>query len=330
VIAKTAEQTPLMAAAAVRLLHRAGVPADALHLIPGDGPSLAAPLLADRRLAGVAFTGSTTAAAAINRALAARAGPLAVLIAETGGLNTMIVDSSALPEQVTRDAVASAFRSAGQRCSALRVLCLQEDIADKTIAMIAGAMAELNVSDPALLATDVGPVIDAEALTRLEAHAERMAATGRTIFEVAAKPEWRNGTFFAPLAYEIPNLADLTEEVFGPILHIVRYRGSDLDALIDQINATGYGLTASIHSRIDSRAAAIASRLKVGNIYINRNQIGAVVGVQPFGGEGLSGTGPKAGGPRYLHRFALERTISIDTTAKGGNAALLAADQDPR
>ncbi|MDX2142375.1 MAG: bifunctional proline dehydrogenase/L-glutamate gamma-semialdehyde dehydrogenase PutA [Rhodospirillaceae bacterium] len=330
VIAKPAEQTPLMAAAAVRLLHRAGVPADALHLVPGDGPALAAPLLSDRRLTGVAFTGSTAAAAAINRALAARAGPLAVLIAETGGVNAMIVDSSALPEQVTRDAVASAFRSAGQRCSALRVLCLQDDIADKTIAMLAGAMAELNVGDPALLATDVGPVIDGEALARLQAHATRMDREGKKIFEIAAKPEWRSGTFFAPRAYEIPSLAHLTEEVFGPILHVVRYRGSDLDAVIEQINATGYGLTASIHSRVDSRAASIAARLKVGNIYINRNQVGAVVGVQPFGGEGLSGTGPKAGGPRYLHRFALERTVSIDTTAKGGNAALLAADPDQR
>jgi RHH-type proline utilization regulon transcriptional repressor/proline dehydrogenase/delta 1-pyrroline-5-carboxylate dehydrogenase len=283
--------------------------------------------LADPRLAGVAFTGSTAAARTINRALAAREGPLAVLIAETGGQNAMIVDSSALPEQVTRDVVASAFRSAGQRCSALRVLFLQDDIADATIAMIAGAMAELTVGDPALLATDVGPVIDAEAKARLDRHCAAMARAGRTIRAATPSPALAKGTFVVPYAFEIPSLELLTEEVFGPVLHVIRYRLSELDRVIDAINATGYGLTASIHSRIDSRADAIAARLKVGNIYINRNQIGAVVGVQPFGGEGLSGTGPKAGGPHYLQRFALERTVSADITAKGGNPDLLAADR---
>ncbi|MBM3514258.1 MAG: aldehyde dehydrogenase family protein, partial [Alphaproteobacteria bacterium] len=297
----------------------------ALHLLLGDGPALSAPLLSDARLAGVAFTGSTAAAQSINRALAARSGPLATLIAETGGQNAMIVDSSALPEQVARDAVRSAFQSAGQRCSALRVLFLQESIADRVIALIAGMMSALVVGDPALLATDVGPVIDAKALARLEAHVARMETVGRRIGATPLGAATKRGTFLAPQAFEIPSLDVLAGETFGPVLHVVRYQAEAIDAVVNAINSTGFGLTASLHSRIDSRIAEISARLRVGNLYVNRNQIGAVVGVQPFGGEGLSGTGPKAGGPHYLHRFAVERTLSIDTTAKGGNAALLSA-----
>jgi RHH-type proline utilization regulon transcriptional repressor/proline dehydrogenase/delta 1-pyrroline-5-carboxylate dehydrogenase len=322
VIAKPAEQTPLIAAAAVRLLHQAGVPAAALNLLPGDGPTVGQPLIADPRIAGVAFTGSTDTARLINLALARRDGPLGTLIAETGGQNAMIVDSSALPEQVVSDAVTSAFQSAGQRCSALRILCLQEDVAERIIAMLAGAIAELEMGDPALLSTDVGPVIDREALQRLEAHVERIAGTGRII--ARARPAAHDhGTFLAPVAVEIDRVDRLTGEVFGPVLHVVRYKEDALEPLLDQIVATGYGLTLGIHSRIDETVDRVRQRLGVGNTYVNRNMIGAVVGVQPFGGERLSGTGPKAGGPFYLHRFALERTLSIDTTAAGGNASLL-------
>ena len=327
VLAKPAEQTPLIAAEAVRLLHQAGIPADILHFLPGDGPTLANAVLEDSRLAGVAFTGGTEAAQAINRRLAGRSGPLATLIAETGGQNAMIVDSSALPEQVARDAIAGAFRTAGQRCSALRVLFVQEDVADKMLTMIAGAMAELVVGDPALLSTDVGPIIDQDALKKLEAHAALMDREAKLLAKADLGGACANGTFFAPRLYEIPSLDLLTGEVFGPVLHAVRYAAKDLDRVIDAVNGTGFGLTCAIHSRIAHRSAHIAARLKVGNIYINRNQIGAVVGVQPFGGEGLSGTGPKAGGPHYLHRFALERVISTDTTAAGGNAALLAGGE---
>ncbi len=323
VIAKPAEQTPLIAAAAVKLLHQAGVPEAALHLLPGDGPSIGAPLAADPRVAGIAFTGSTETARAINLALAKREGPLAALIAETGGQNAMIVDSSALPEQVVGDAITSAFQSAGQRCSALRILCLQEEVADRVIAMLAGAIAELRVGDPALLATDVGPVIDQEALERLEAHAERMGRQGRVLARATLGPETAHGTFMAPIAVEIDRLDRLTGEVFGPVLHVLRYREDRLDAVLDEIQQTGYGLTLGIHSRIDETVERVRARLGVGNTYVNRNMIGAVVGVQPFGGERLSGTGPKAGGPFYLHRFAVERTLSIDTTAAGGNASLL-------
>jgi RHH-type proline utilization regulon transcriptional repressor/proline dehydrogenase/delta 1-pyrroline-5-carboxylate dehydrogenase len=235
----------------------------------------------------------------------------------------MIVDSSALPEQVAKDALASAFQSAGQRCSALRVLYLQDDVADRLIAMLAGAMDELRIGDPSRLATDVGPVIDTDALAMLQRHAARMDAAARTIRKLPLGPETAHGTFFPPSAYEIGGIAELPGEVFGPILHVVRYDDARLDAVIDDINGAGYGLTVSIHSRIDATVEHIRRRLRVGNMYVNRNQIGAVVGVQPFGGEGLSGTGPKAGGPRYLHRFALERSLSIDTTAGGGNAGLL-------
>ncbi len=324
VIAKPAEQTPLVGAHAVGLLHEAGVPGDVLHLLPGDGPTVGARLAADPRIAGIAFTGSTDTARAINQTLARRPGPIVPLIAETGGLNAMIVDSSALAEQVIADALLSAFNSAGQRCSGLRVLFIQDDVAPKFIDMLAGAMAELVIGDPALLATDVGPVIDADAKTNLEAHAKRMAREGRLIYECKLGPECANGTFFGPCAYEIDGLLRLEREVFGPILHVVRFGAERLDEIIRQVNATGYGLTLGIHSRIDSTIERIRRVARVGNLYVNRNMIGAVVGVQPFGGEGLSGTGPKAGGPYYLHRFALERTVAVDTTAQGGNASLLA------
>jgi RHH-type proline utilization regulon transcriptional repressor/proline dehydrogenase/delta 1-pyrroline-5-carboxylate dehydrogenase len=328
VIAKPAEQTPLIAAAAVRILHEAGVPADVLHLLPGDGPSVGAPLVADPRIAGVAFTGSTETARAINQVLAARTGPIVPLIAETGGQNAMIVDSSALPEQVVRDVLISSFQSAGQRCSALRVLFVQEDIAEKLEEMLVGAMGELRVGDPALLSTDVGPVIDEAAKDVLEAHADRMVHEGELLHCVPLGPDTAHGSFVAPRAFRIDRLERLEREVFGPILHVIRFAGDRLDAVLESINATGYGLTLGIHSRIDSTVHYIHERLRVGNAYVNRNMIGAVVGVQPFGGEGLSGTGPKAGGPRYLHRFATERTLTIDTTAAGGNASLLSLQEE--
>ena len=325
VVAKPAEQTPLIAAAAVRLLHEAGIPADVLHLLPGAG-DVGARLVAAPAIAGVAFTGSTETAWAINRTLAAKDGPIVPLIAETGGQNAMIIDSSALAEQVVDDVVASSFHSAGQRCSALRVLFVQDEIAANVVPMLTGAMAALRIGDPALLRTDVGPVIDARARDMLDAHAARMRDEGTLVFGAALGPETEHGTFAAPQVFEIDRLDRLTREVFGPILHVVRYGAADLDQVIDAVNATGYGLTLGIHSRIDATVAHIARRVRAGNAYVNRNMIGAVVGVQPFGGEGLSGTGPKAGGPRYLHRFATERTLSIDTTAAGGNAALMSLD----
>ncbi len=328
VVAKPAEQTPLIAMRAVELLHRAGVPGDVLHLLPGDGPSVGAPLVADPRIAGVAFTGSTEVAQGINRSLAGRNGPLAALIAETGGQNAMIVDSSALPEQVVRDVLTSSFQSAGQRCSALRILCVQSDIADKLIAMLAGAMAELRVGDPGLLSTDVGPVIDEPARETLQAHARRMAREAKKIYELPLGPDCANGTFLAPAAFEIDRPGVLEREVFGPILHVVRFRQDRLDELLDAIDGLGYGLTLGIHSRIDATVRHIHERLRIGNTYVNRNMIGAVVGVQPFGGERLSGTGPKAGGPHYLPRFAVERSLAVDTTAAGGNASLLSLQEE--
>jgi RHH-type proline utilization regulon transcriptional repressor/proline dehydrogenase/delta 1-pyrroline-5-carboxylate dehydrogenase len=325
VLAKPAEQTPLIAAAATRLLHEAGVPADVLHLLPGDGPKIGAALFGDPRLAGVAFTGSTEAATAINRALAARFGPIATLVAETGGQNAMIVDSTALPEQVARDALSSAFDSAGQRCSALRVAFIQDDVADRMLDIILGAMDELSIGDPMELSTDIGPVIDEEARETLRQHAQRMRREGKLLRALAVPERYGSGVFFAPHAFEIDSLARLPREVFGPILHVIRFEGDRLDKVCDAINATGYGLTLGIHSRIAETANFVRKRVRVGNVYVNRNQIGAVVGQQPFGGEGLSGTGPKAGGPNYLHRFALERTYTVNTTAAGGNAALLSS-----
>ena len=326
VVAKPAEQTPLVAAQAVRLLLQAGVPPDVLHFVPGDGAIVGARLVADARVAGVAFTGSTETAHLIHRALAAREGAIPVLIAETGGQNAMIVDSSALPEQVVLDAAYSAFNSAGQRCSALRVLCVQEDIAAKVQRLLAGHMNELVVGNPALLATDVGPAIDAQARDVLERHAREIARGARWQHRCTLGRETERGTFVAPLAVQIDSPGVLAREVFGPILHVVTYRARDLEALVDAINATGYGLTFGIHSRIDSTVQRVAARVAAGNVYVNRNMIGAIVGTQPFGGCGLSGTGPKAGGPRYLHRFAHERTLTINTSAVGGNASLLAME----
>ena len=323
VLAKPAEQTPLIAAAAVKLLHEAGVPSSVLHYLPGDGPQIGGALFGDARLAGVAFTGSTDAATAINRALAARNGSLATLIAETGGQNAMIVDSTALPEQVARDVLSSAFDSAGQRCSALRVLFLQDDVADKMLHMILGAMDELKIGDPMRLDTDIGPVIDEDSRKMLEAHATRMTREAKLLRKLPLGPEHEHGTFFAPHAFEIDSLARLEREVFGPVLHVVRYAADRLGEVCDAINVTGYGLTLGLHSRIEETAAFVRARVHAGNFYVNRNQIGAVVGVQPFGGEELSGTGPKAGGPNYLLRFALERTYTVNTAAAGGNAALL-------
>jgi len=323
VIAKPAEQTNLVGWQAVTLLHEAGIPAAALQYVPGDGASVGAALTADPRVAGVAFTGSTDTARAINRAMAARDAAIGVLIAETGGQNALIADSSALPEQLVKDALASAFTSAGQRCSAARVLFVQADIADKVASMLAGAMAELSVGDPALLSTDVGPVIDHDARCLLDEHAGRMQGQARLIAQAPLGAGTEHGTFFAPRAWELDSLSQLTRENFGPALHLIRWQASELDAVVDAINATGYGLTMGIHSRIDETIERIVQRAKVGNVYVNRNQIGAVVGVQPFGGQNQSGTGPKAGGPHYLPRFATEKTVTINTTAAGGNASLL-------
>ncbi len=323
VIAKPAEQTGIIATEAVKLMHRAGIPGDVLHLLPGDGAKVGSQLVRDQRVSGVAFTGSTETARLINQALAAREGPIVPLIAETGGQNAMIVDSTALPEQVVNDVVASSFQSAGQRCSALRVLFLQQDIADRVITMLSGAMNELRVGDPARLSTDVGPVIDGEAKAVLEAHITRMQKEARLLNRTGLAEEASKGTFVAPAAFEIDSVAQLEREVFGPVLHVVRFQAERLDAVIDAINTAGYGLTFGIHSRIDSTIEHVLKRLRVGNAYVNRNTIGAVVGVQPFGGEGLSGTGPKAGGPHYLHRYATERTVTTDTTAAGGNASLM-------
>ena len=280
-------------------------------------------------VAGVAFTGSTAAAASINRALAAKDGPIAALIAETGGVNAMIVDATALPEQVSDDVVASAFRSAGQRCSALRLLCLQEDVADRMIAMIAGAARELEIGDPRDIGVDIGPVIDAEAKAALLAHVELLRVQGET---GAATPHFSGelpasapagGHYVAPHIFELRSAADLKSEIFGPILHMVRYKASELDSLLDAIEANGFGLTLGVHSRIDGTIARILDRRLAGNCYVNRNMIGAVVGTQPFGGFNLSGTGPKAGGPHYLDRFAVERTVTINTAAVGGNVSLI-------
>ncbi|MDE2149642.1 MAG: bifunctional proline dehydrogenase/L-glutamate gamma-semialdehyde dehydrogenase PutA [Gammaproteobacteria bacterium] len=328
VVAKPAEQTPLIAARMVALLREAGVPEAALQCCLGDG-AVGAALVACPQVAGVAFTGSVEVARSINRTLAQRDAPIAALIAETGGQNAMIVDSSALPEQVVRDAVASAFGSAGQRCSALRVLYLQEEISDRVIEMLCGAMRELVVGDPRYLATDVGPVIDDDARRKLVAHAQQLHGKHRVLCELTLPPACAHGSYFAPLLAEIPGIQALESEHFGPILHVARYRARDLDRVIHAINATGYGLTLGIHSRIESTWRQIQAQAKVGNVYVNRGMTGAVVGVQPFGGEGLSGTGPKAGGPHYLSRFVTERTLSVNTAAIGGNARLLAASGDP-
>jgi RHH-type transcriptional regulator, proline utilization regulon repressor / proline dehydrogenase / delta 1-pyrroline-5-carboxylate dehydrogenase len=323
VIAKPAEQTPHIAAAAVRLFHQAGIAPTALHLVPGDG-AVGDLLVAHPHAAGVAFTGSTEVGRIINRRLAAKHGPIVPLIAETGGINAMIVDATALPEQVTDDVIASAFRSAGQRCSALRLLCLQDEVADRIIAMVAGAARELKIGDPRDPATHVGPVIDAAAKDKLDGWVAGMEAQGRVLFRGGAQGLPVAGHYVPPAIIELERAADLREEVFGPVLHVVRYRADELDRLLGDIAATDYGLTLGIQSRIDSTVRHIVERLSTGNIYVNRNIIGAVVGTQPFGGSGLSGTGPKAGGPNYLRRFALEQVVTVNTTAVGGNASLLA------
>ena len=318
VVSKPAEQTPRIAAEAVKLLHEAGVPPAALHLVQGDGRT-GAVLTAHREIAGVVFTGSTEVARAINRTLAAKDGPIVPLIAETGGINAMIVDATALPEQVADDVVTSAFRSAGQRCSALRLLFVQEDVADRMIEMIGGAARELRIGDPSDPATHVGPVIDTEAKEKLEAHIARMKQEALVHLAGVAP----TGNFVAPHIFELSDARQLSQEVFGPVLHVVRYRAEALDSVLRTIEDSGFGLTLGIHSRIDDTVEDIADRLQVGNIYVNRNMIGAVVGVQPFGGFGLSGTGPKAGGPHYLARFATEQTVTVNTAAAGGHAALL-------
>jgi len=324
VVAKPAEQTPLIAGETVRLLHAAGIATTALHLVPGDG-HIGSMLVADKRVAGVAFTGSTEVARAINRALAATNGPIVPLIAETGGINVMIVDATALPEQVTDDVVTSAFRSAGQRCSALRLLAVQDDVADRMIEMIAGAAAELELGDPREAATHVGPVIDAEAKDKLERWIAGMSGQGRVLFRWDRdRPLPAAGTYVAPAIVSLDRARDLKEEVFGPVLHVVRYRAAELAELLEDIAGNGYGLTLGVHSRIDATVAQIVARLANGNVYVNRNMIGAVVGTQPFGGTGLSGTGPKAGGPNYLRRFTTEQVVTINTAAAGGNASLLA------
>ncbi len=327
VVAKPAEQTPLVAALAVALLHDAGVPQSALHFVPGDG-AVGASLVGDPRVAGVVFTGSTEVGRAINRALAGRAGPIVPLVAETGGINAMIVDATALPEQVSDDVIASAFRSAGQRCSALRLLCLQDDVAERMLEMLIGAVRELKVGDPRAVATHVGPVIDAEAKTKLESWIAEMERAGRLRFRFEPKDALpAEGAYVVPAIIEIDRARDLKEEIFGPVLHVVRWRAGELDALIDDIASNRTALTLGVHSRIELTIERVAARLPHGNVYVNRNMIGAVVGTQPFGGTHLSGTGPKAGGPNYLRRFATEQVVTVNTAAAGGNAGLLALDE---
>ena len=328
VLAKPAEQTPMVTHRAVELFLKAGIPPEVLHFLPGDGAGIAGYAAADPRVAGVAFTGSTETARLINQTLASRDGPIGALIAETGGQNAMFVDSSALPEQVVLDSVYSAFNSAGQRCSALRVLCLQSDIAPRVIELLKGHMSELTIGDPANLSTDVGPAIDRESQTMLTGHIKAISKKGKLIQQCVLPEATAKGTFVAPTAIEIDSVSQLEREVFGPVLHIIRYSGDKLAKIMDAVNDTGFGLTMGLHSRIDSRARAFVNHSGAGNIYINRNMIGAVVGVQPFGGRGLSGTGPKAGGPHYLSRFGTEVAVSNNVTAVGGNASLLSLGSD--
>lgn len=323
VIAKPASQTPLVAMEAVQLLHKAGVPGNVLQLLPGSGTVVGNRLVTDPRIAGVAFTGSTQTANNINLKLAQRSGSIVPFIAETGGQNAMIVDSSALPEQVVVDVIKSAFNSAGQRCSALRVLFVQQDVAPRMLSLLKGAIQELNIGEPSWLSTDVGPVIDSTAQHNLQQHIAWLQQHGRLVCELPENEFWQAGTFVAPCVYEIEALSQLKQEVFGPILHVILYKADQLDEVIQAINATHYGLTLGIHSRIEEKARYIQQRVRVGNIYVNRNIVGSVVGVQPFGGEGLSGTGPKAGGPHYLYRFTTERVFTNNSSAIGGNATLL-------
>ncbi|MFZ2312900.1 MAG: bifunctional proline dehydrogenase/L-glutamate gamma-semialdehyde dehydrogenase PutA, partial [Methylobacter sp.] len=324
VIAKPASQTALTAMRCIQLLHQAGIPESVLQFLPASGNMIGQHVLPDPRIAGIAFTGSTATAQFINRQLAQHHQAIVPLLAETGGQNVMIADSSALLEQLVQDTVQSAFNSAGQRCSALRVLFVQQEIADKTIDMLIGAMHELSLGNPGVYRNDIGPVIDAAALASLTTHLETMQQQAQLLYQLPLEDCLRHGSFFPPTLIELNSLSQLTQEVFGPVLHLVRYHASELDQVIDAVNATGYGLTLGIHSRIDATINTIRLSVKVGNIYVNRNMIGAVVGVQPFGGMGLSGTGPKAGGPDYLRRFAIEQTVTTNTAAIGGNATLLA------
>lgn len=328
VLAKPAEQTSLIAGRTIELLHQAGVPKEVLHYLPGDGATIGNAIIGDDRLVGIAFTGSTETAHLINRNLARRDGALPTFIAETGGQNAMIVDSTALPEQVVADVLHSAFASAGQRCSALRVLCVQEDIAPRVTDLISGALSRQVLGNPQQYETDSGPVIDEEALRGLTQYVDQWRAKGRVIAEAELDERHKSGHFMPPVVIKIDSLSELGREQFGPVLHLLTFKAKELDQLIAGINATGYGLTLGIHSRNEATAAYIESRVRVGNCYINRNQIGAVVGVQPFGGRGLSGTGPKAGGPNYIKRFATERVRTINTTAVGGNATLLSLETD--
>jgi RHH-type transcriptional regulator, proline utilization regulon repressor / proline dehydrogenase / delta 1-pyrroline-5-carboxylate dehydrogenase len=323
VVAKPAPATPLIAHAMTLLLHEAGIPADVLQLTPSDGPAFSQVAMVHPALSGVAFTGSTATAATINRALAQREGPIVPFIAETGGVNAMIVDATALPEQVVDDVIASAFTSAGQRCSALRVLYLQEEIADRVLEMLIGAMRCLNIGDPSDVATDVGPVISEEAKARLWAHAQRMRQEAILLHACEVGAALTDGHFFPPHLFQLHTLEQLRTEEFGPILHVARFRSGELPQVLEAIRNSRYGLTLGIHSRIDGVATHVYRAAPVGNTYVNRNMIGAVVGVQPFGGQGLSGTGPKAGGPHYLPRFAAERTLTVNTAAIGGNVELL-------
>lgn len=328
VIAKPAEQTPMIAARAVALMLEAGVPGDVIHLLPGDGKGVGGALVADTRIAGVAFTGGTDTAKLINRQLAEREGAIVPFLAETGGLNVMLVDATALPEQVVDDVISSAFKSAGQRCSALRVLYLQDDIADKVIHMLCGAMSELKIGNPAELSTDIGPVINLDAKQMLERHEKRMRAEGKLLAACQLNENHAAGYFVAPQVYEIERLSQLEQEVFGPMLHVIRYKVSEISQVLKDIEDSQYGLTLGVHSRIDGFAREVFNATRVGNTYINRNIVGAVVGVQPFGGQGLSGTGPKAGGPHYLLRFATEKTRTENTVARGGNTQLFNLEED--
>ena len=323
VIAKPASQTPLVAMKVIELLHEAGIPSKVLHFLPGSASAIGSLLIGDKRVSGVAFTGSTDVANDINIRLAQRRGPIAPLIAETGGQNAMIVDSSALPEQVVTDVVRSAFNSAGQRCSALRILFLQQEVAPKILELLKGAMTQLKIGDPQYLSTDLGPVISADAQAELMDHIKSMEKQARKVFQLENISAGHSGFFVSPCAFEIDSLSHLDREVFGPVLHIIRYKASELDQVIRDINNTSFGLTLGIHSRIAQKARYIRQNVRVGNVYINRNIIGATVGVQPFGGEGLSGTGPKAGGPHYLYRFCTERVTTTNSAAVGGNASLL-------
>ena len=327
VIAKPARQTSLVAMQVIKLFHEAGIPESVLHFVPGVSGVFGKRLL-NERMAGVVFTGATETAWHLNRTLAQRDGPIVPLIAETGGQNIMIADSSALPEQVVNDVIRSAFNSAGQRCSALRVLFIQSDCAKEVIALLRGAMAELVMGDPALLSTDVGPIIDHVAKDSLEAHIKSMSSIGRIAYQLPYDKDLNQGSFVAPCMFEIDSMDQLEKEVFGPVLHVIRYKADKLDSVIKSVNESRYGLTLGIHSRIDSTINYIRKHARVGNVYVNRNMVGAVVGVQPFGGEGLSGTGPKAGGPNYLYRFAIERTVSTNTAAIGGNTSLATMGED--